>query len=212
MRGEIRFLSCIMFCEVKRLTYRKSPSIVRLGDQNLASSNDGAEPVDYSINRFISHERYDAKTKENDIALIELKSSVTFTEFIRPACLRQSDISPKIVIAVRCLFKTSIMKVKEIFVCSQTGWGQNGTFEEQTDELQKVRFRVTSNDFCEEEYHDEGDIDIKIKPSQMCAGFQGKVRQVEDLERINRNRILSSGYLQRRQVRTVFGHLKSLIF
>jgi hypothetical protein len=186
MRGEIRTVSRI-FREVIRLTFRKSPSIVRLGDQNLASSNDGAEPVDYNINRFISHERYDAKTKENDIALIELKSSVTFTEFIRPACLRQSDSFPRKIIAVRCLFKTCIIKIKEIFVCSQTGWGQNGTFEEQTDELQKVRLDVIRNDFCEQEYHDEGDTDVKIRSSQMCAGSRGKVRQVEDLKRMNRN-------------------------
>jgi hypothetical protein len=64
------------------------------------SINDGASPVDYKIKRFIRHENYNRTSKENDIALIELEKSVTFTEDIRPACLQQNTGNIKKVIAV----------------------------------------------------------------------------------------------------------------
>jgi hypothetical protein len=73
---------------------------VRLGDQNLRKTDDGADPVDYNIKRFIKHENYKKSLKENDIALIELVTSVNFTKFIRPACLKQDDIGIEKVIAV----------------------------------------------------------------------------------------------------------------
>lgn len=65
------------------------PSVVRLGDQNLDRSDEGSEPVDYNIEKFIVHPNFNRRTKDNDIALIRLKTIVTFSTFIRPACLHQ---------------------------------------------------------------------------------------------------------------------------
>lgn len=62
---------------------------MRLGDQNLASNVDGAEPEDYDIESFIKHDDFDHLTKENDIGLIKLANNVKFSKFIRPACLQQ---------------------------------------------------------------------------------------------------------------------------
>lgn len=74
--------------------------MVRLGDQNLAKANDGAEPVEYAIEKTIEHERYDGGYRTNDIALIKLVKDVIFTDFIRPACLHQGGEVGKSVIAV----------------------------------------------------------------------------------------------------------------
>lgn len=74
--------------------------MVRLGDQNLLSTNEGAEPVDYNIRLIIVHPKYEKKFKRNDIALIKLWSIVTFTNFIRPACLYQHETYRGNVIAV----------------------------------------------------------------------------------------------------------------
>ena len=70
--------------------FRKYPVLVRLGDQNLKSRDDGAMELDYTIDQFISHEKYSRKSRYYDIALIKLTQDVTFSKFIRPACLWQS--------------------------------------------------------------------------------------------------------------------------
>lgn len=72
-----------------------------MGDQNLAKTDDGAKPVDYRVKRVIKHEHYNARTKENDIALIELNRNVIFDKaFIRPACLQQTNNFNRTVVAV----------------------------------------------------------------------------------------------------------------
>ena len=55
----------------------------------MLTEDDGAQPVDYEVKRFRPHPNYSKRKQSNDIAVIELKTVVTFTEFIRPACLDQ---------------------------------------------------------------------------------------------------------------------------
>lgn len=74
--------------------------MVRLGDQNLLRSDDGAQPVEYSIEKVVEHKNYSRAYRTNDIALIKLMKAVTFTRFIRPACLHQGETIGKSVIAV----------------------------------------------------------------------------------------------------------------
>lgn len=76
------------------------PTTVLLGDQNLADPND-AQPASYRIKRIIVHSQYVERTKKNDIALLELMKTVTFTKFIRPGCLQQSADFDETVVAVR---------------------------------------------------------------------------------------------------------------
>jgi secreted trypsin-like serine protease len=85
------------------------PSVVRLGDHNLKVRDRGNPKVDIPIERFIIHEAYNWQTRENDIALVRMKQPVTFTTFIRPACLQQFE---------------NIGKTKAI----ATGWGKFPTF------------------------------------------------------------------------------------
>lgn len=83
---------------------RTAPTDVRLGDLNLKVKN--KNEIDIAIDSFISHEQYNAGTRENDIALIKLAQQVIFNKFIRPACLQQTDVDAK----------------KRIVA---TGWGMN---------------------------------------------------------------------------------------
>lgn len=53
-----------------------SPSIVRLGDQNIRSKNDGLTEVDIPIAEFIKHESYKKSLNYYDIALIKMSRSV----------------------------------------------------------------------------------------------------------------------------------------
>jgi len=52
----------------------------RLGELNLDPSvNDGATPLDVSIERIIIHEGYNPEGVPNDIALLKLNHSVAYT-------------------------------------------------------------------------------------------------------------------------------------
>lgn len=102
-----KFVLTVAHCRVRDETDGFFPSIVRLGDQNLASDTDKAQPVDYSIKKIIVHPEYNRFTKLNDIALIELNEEVKFTNFIRPACLQQNElVNINTVVAVTIFLKS----------------------------------------------------------------------------------------------------------
>jgi hypothetical protein len=82
------------------------PTVVRLGDLNLDHSvNDGVNPEDFEIKRFIVHPEYNHTMKHNDIALIELSRTVLVskTSYIRPACMQQDENYNKTLVTVRGL-------------------------------------------------------------------------------------------------------------
>jgi len=62
--------------------------MVRLGEHDLSTEEDGASPVDYPVANVIVHPDYRPNMKYHDIALLELSRDVSFSQKIRPACLR----------------------------------------------------------------------------------------------------------------------------
>lgn len=70
---------------------RGKPVKVRLGELNLQNNNDGANPIDISVDDIIIHPNYISTSKYNDIALIRLAQIVKFNNHIRPACLYNND-------------------------------------------------------------------------------------------------------------------------
>jgi len=60
---------------------------VRLGEHNLVSEEDGAEPEDFFVEERIIHAEYHPTTFDNDIGLIKLDRDVVFRETISPVCL-----------------------------------------------------------------------------------------------------------------------------
>lgn len=70
---------------------RTSPTIIRLGDLNLKLKDKGLPEIDITIENFISHERYNKDSRENDIALIKMRQSAPFSKSIRPACVHQTE-------------------------------------------------------------------------------------------------------------------------
>ncbi|XP_049303438.1 trypsin-1 isoform X5 [Bactrocera dorsalis] len=59
---------------------------VRLGDLDFSSNKDDEGVQEFSVSRAISHPQYDS-SNYNDIMLLELNGTVTFTEYVQPACL-----------------------------------------------------------------------------------------------------------------------------
>ena len=51
----------------------------------------------------------------------------------------------------------------------KTGWGQNSTFGDVTDELQKVQLDIISEKNCKDYYDFEG---REVYASQICGGSE----------------------------------------
>ncbi|XP_030592361.1 transmembrane protease serine 9-like [Archocentrus centrarchus] len=62
---------------------------VSLGLQSLQGSNPNA--VSRTVTQIIIHPTYNSVTSDNDISLLKLSSSVTFTNYIAPVCLAASN-------------------------------------------------------------------------------------------------------------------------
>lgn len=53
--------------------------VARLGEYDLVSSNDGANPIDMIIEKRIVHEQYVSNIVLNDIALLKLQGTAPLT-------------------------------------------------------------------------------------------------------------------------------------
>ncbi|XP_018569145.2 melanization protease 1-like [Anoplophora glabripennis] len=70
---------------------------VRVGEHNLQTEKDCAtivgvehcseKPMDLPVMQNIQHPDYDHGTLKNDIALVKVRTSITFTDYVQPVCL-----------------------------------------------------------------------------------------------------------------------------
>ncbi|XP_037049377.1 serine protease snake-like [Bradysia coprophila] len=127
------------------------PDIVRLGDQNLVRQDDGADPQEYQIESVIAHPNYRHSSNYYDIALLRLNRQVTFTRFVRPACIWQSY---------------SINSTKAV----ATGWGQVEFAGDRSDDLRKVSLNIIDYTDCRQLYETSKKLRRGIVKSQLCAG------------------------------------------
>ena len=92
--------------------------------QDLSNPNE----VSRTGSQLINHPNYDDSTMDNDMALIKLSSSVTFTNYIRPVCLAADG----------SVFSAGI-------ITWVTGWGNIGwrgetSFSDWTLKIHKAQF------------------------------------------------------------------------
>lgn len=134
------------------MLYRAVPKIVRLGELDFTSDDDGSVYADYTVHRIIVHPKYRYPLKYYDIALIKLKDQVKFTKYIRPACLYN----------------------KEPIEYSQaiaTGWGKTDyVATEISDKLLKVSLDIYNTDHCVKTYKKEKNLPNGILDNMLCAG------------------------------------------
>ena len=71
------------------MIFRMKPSQVkvRLGDSKMDSSQASSSRRDVAVAAIFMHEGYDNKTAFNDIAILQLKERIDWTDMIRPICL-----------------------------------------------------------------------------------------------------------------------------
>ncbi|TKC34446.1 hypothetical protein EI555_012747 [Monodon monoceros] len=103
-----------------------------------------------NIERIIVHERYHFPAKEYDIAVVQLSSSVTFTDEIRRVCLPEASVSFQ---------PNSTVYVTGFGALFHGGGSQN--------DLHEARLKIISDDVCKQP-HMYG---RHIKFGMFCAGY-----------------------------------------
>ncbi|KAK2583860.1 hypothetical protein KPH14_001136 [Odynerus spinipes] len=133
----------------------------RVGDLNLNTIDDIAQPRDYKIVKRIKHPNYKAPAEYHDIALFRLDQDVTFNGFVRPACLQ-----------------TTLPDAPDN-KATATGWGLVAwTEDDGSNDLLKVTLNIVPQPSCNYSYSKSG-FDVKLSRGviddlQICAGGLGK--------------------------------------
>ncbi|CAG9792313.1 unnamed protein product [Diatraea saccharalis] len=139
------------------VTSRGSPVLpetrnVILGKYNLVGGD--ISPQEKGVHQIIVHNEFNPSKLDNDIALIKLKSEVTFSDYVQPACVWYSDANKKLPSGT--LYGTVV------------GWGFDQS-DSLSSSLQQVTIPKQSETTC-----------IKSNPSffsrllnsqKFCAGF-----------------------------------------
>ena len=138
---------------------------VRLGEWDTSSDEDcddsyinehvcAPPPIDIRIEKLIPHENYnvDITDQHNDIALLRLQQTVTFSDFIAPICLPiNSDLRNNNFVGQSL---------------SVAGWGKTETENASKFKL-KVNVGGVTNEQCQRKYATQ---QRTIESSQFCAG------------------------------------------
>ncbi|XP_022831461.1 serine protease gd-like isoform X3 [Spodoptera litura] len=130
---------------------------VYLGKHNLRTSVDGVQ-IKF-VSNIIVHPDYNATTFSRDAAILELRETVTYSDWVRPACLwPDSDTSLKNVIGKKG---------------SVVGWGFDETGV-ATEELSLVEMPVVSQETCIRSY---SEFFVRFTSEYTyCAGYRdGKI-------------------------------------
>lgn len=80
-----KFVLTTASCAGSRGRGKNSTKVVELGQYDLMESS--LHKVDVTVKRVIVHERYVSGDPNNDVAVLELKHAVNFTDYIQPVCL-----------------------------------------------------------------------------------------------------------------------------
>ncbi|XP_030649802.1 prostasin-like, partial [Chanos chanos] len=129
---------------------RVSASQVTVYLGRLTQEGTNTNEVSRTVSQIISHPSYSSSSTDNDIALLRLSSSVTFTDYVRPVCLAASS--------------SSFAAGTETWI---TGWGtinEDGTSLPSPQTLQEVQVPVVSNTDCNNAYGG-------ITNNMICAGL-----------------------------------------
>ncbi|KAM4535806.1 serine protease 27-like isoform 2-T2 [Fundulus diaphanus] len=116
-----------------------------LGLQTVGGANPNG--VTRTGSRIIIHPAYNTATNDNDMALVQLNSAVTFTNYVRPACLAADGST----------FGNGLN-------CWVTGWGTTSFGGAISQTLQEVDVPIVSNSRCSQTY-------TTLTDNMVCAGL-----------------------------------------
>lgn len=141
------FVLTAAHCYKKAYSKRENAPFARIGGLNVNKVGDG-ENVD--IAEFIKHEQYSKTSKQNDIMLVRLARDLTFTLFLRPACLSQESY---------------ISDLKAV----ATGWGATEYAGSNSDVLLKVGLDILDLNLCQTAFEDHAE--VIVNNNQICSGI-----------------------------------------
>ncbi|XP_034243116.1 serine protease filzig [Thrips palmi] len=122
------------------------------GEYDISGELEPKRSVSKNVRRVIVHRQYDAATFENDLALLELESPVSYDTHIVPICMPQDNED----------FTGRMATV--------TGWGRLKYGGGVPSVLQEVQVPVIENSVCQEMFQTSGHAK-NIIGSFLCAGY-----------------------------------------
>ncbi|XP_064425514.1 serine protease 33-like [Latimeria chalumnae] len=138
------------------VAHDQSPSsyVVYLGKYQ-QQSNDNSQEQSRKITRIIIHEKYTTWNKGYDIALLQLRSSVTYTDYILPIWLPASSVH-----------------FPEGYKCWVTGWGDinYNVSLPSPQTLQELQVPIIEQKRCIQLY--QHNPNITILDNMICAGYK----------------------------------------
>lgn len=147
-------ISClILLIRLIVFPLRGTPKYILLGEHDLSKQNE--RPLQVEIAQKFPHPQFKRTAKYYDIALLKMKSRITFTPYIRPACLPERRVYPN-----------------EHAVA--TGWGRTVNRGTTSQVLMKVILELFNERECNATYEDAArtnQLRFGIIPAQQfCAG------------------------------------------
>nr|XP_023025021.1 venom protease-like [Leptinotarsa decemlineata] len=131
-----------------------SPKHVRLGDLDLSTDTDEADPQQFTIKRSIPHPRYEPPSKYHDIGLVELDRPINKTEYVSMACLLTE-------------------RQHEENVMLATGWGKVEFQGDSSNILLKANLTIAPHDKCQAAYKSSNKLLLArgiVDDMMICAG------------------------------------------
>ncbi|XP_026670596.1 venom serine protease Bi-VSP-like [Ceratina calcarata] len=129
---------------------------VRLGELDLTSTTDGANPVTLTVDKKTVHPGYIKGRLVNDVAVLKLSKDITFTDAIHPVCLPKNEP-----------LTSSDFVGTHPFVA---GWGATYYDGPGSPILREVQVDVLNNNICNNTYgRFRGPV---IDNRVICAGYE----------------------------------------
>ncbi|XP_076330435.1 proclotting enzyme-like isoform X1 [Tachypleus tridentatus] len=136
----------------KNVPHPVSAFTISLGEHNIYSDNDGASPINFTVKAVFYHKKFNSSTFENDIAILKLDGTVSFTDKIHPICLPYT------------MFRNENLVLKVAYVA---GWGKTETEEQPSPVLREIGIPIWEQSHCRQAYKKY----LNVTNEQMCAGY-----------------------------------------
>ncbi|KAG9491654.1 hypothetical protein GDO78_000261, partial [Eleutherodactylus coqui] len=135
-------------CFIKARNHRNWRAVFGVND----IVNPGSTRQTSQIKGIRIHKNFDEKTKDNDLAMLELENPVKYTEYIQPVCLG-----------------IQLQEVSDPFTqCFITGWGTTSKAGEMSQILQEAQIDMISASLC----NSSGWYNGILTDNMICAGFE----------------------------------------
>lgn len=127
---------------------------VKLGDHNINTCCE-TKITEVGVANIIKHKGFSQRTLHNDVAILKLSSSVTYSKTVRPVCMAPYGAN-----------------VPGETTATVTGWGMLSHVGPRPDILQEITFKTWDNQRCSSTYGSNAP--GGITDHMLCAGQKGQ--------------------------------------